>query len=125
MTVDTATLRHAASVLCVNDIRTILAYFEGPLGFRLEGSAGELPSWASVQRDSIEIMLVCGNYPAPAADWAVYVYVTDADALHAEFKANGADLVADPVDKPYGCREFEVRLPDGRLLAFGADIRAG
>lgn len=41
------------------------------------------------------------------------------DPLHREFLARGADLLGAPVDKPYGCREFEVRLPDGRLLAFG------
>jgi predicted enzyme related to lactoylglutathione lyase len=115
-------LRNAAPVLCVTDIRTMLPYFEHRLGFELRGSAGDLPSWASMQRDGIEIMLVCGNYPAPAADWAAYLYVTDADALYAELKERGADLVAEPVDKPHGCREFEARLPDGRLLAFGANI---
>lgn len=115
------TLRDVAPVLCVTDIRTMLTFFEQRLGFRTQGSAGSLPSWASMQRDGIEIMLACGNYPAPAADWAAYVYVTDADALYAELKERGAELIAEPADKPHGCREFEVRLPDGRLLAFGAN----
>ena len=119
-----ATLRNAAPVLCVRDIRTSLSYFENQLGYRLQGSAGDMPSWASLQRDGVEIMLVCGDHPAPAADWAVYVYADDADALFAEMKGRGADVLAAPVDKPYGCREFEVRLPDGRLLAFGAEISA-
>ena len=119
-----ATLRNAAPVLCVREIGTSLAYFQDRLGFRLAGSAGDLPSWASLQRDQVEIMLVCGDYPAPAADWAVYLYVDDADALFAELAGRGADVLASPVDKPYGCREFEVRLPDGRLLAFGSDIPA-
>jgi uncharacterized glyoxalase superfamily protein PhnB len=115
-------LRSAAPVLCVTDVRTMLPYFQQQLGFEMKGSAGELPSWASMQRDSVEIMLVCGDYPAPASDWAVYLYVEDADALYRELKERGADLLAEPTDKPYGCREFEVRLPDGRLLAFGADL---
>ena len=119
-----AALRSSAPVLCVSDIGTMLAYFEQRLGFRRQGSAGEMPSWASLQRDGVEIMLVCGDYPAPAADWAAYVYVTDADALYGEMKARGADLLGAPVDKPHGCREFEARLPDGRLLAFGADLQA-
>ena len=117
-------LRSAAPVLCVTDVATMLRYFERQLGFRMQDSAGDLPSWASMQRDGVEIMLVCGDYPSPAADWAVYVYVTDADALYAELKERGADLVGEPTDKPYGCREFEVRLPDGRLLAFGANAGA-
>ena len=114
-------LKHVAPVLCVTDIRPMLTYFEQRLGFRMEGSAGDLPSWASMRREGVQIMLVCGNYPAPAADWAAYIYVADADELYSELKGRGADLLAEPVDKPYGCREFEVRLPDGRLLAFGAD----
>ena len=114
------TLRFAAPVFCVADIATTLAYFQDRLGFTMQGSAGDLPSWASMQRDGVEIMLVCGDYPAPASDWAAYIYVEDADALHADLKARGADLLSGPVNKPYGCREFEARLPDGRLLAFGA-----
>jgi uncharacterized glyoxalase superfamily protein PhnB len=119
------TLRCAAPVLCVSDMQAMMQHFEHQLGFRMQGSAGDLPSWASMQRDSVEIMLVCGDYPAPAADWAAYVYVEDADALYAELTDRGADLVAQPTDKPYGCREFEVRLPDGRLLAFGSNLTQG
>jgi hypothetical protein len=117
-----AQLRSAAPVLCVSDIRSMLACFEQQLGFRVVGQAGDLPSWASLQRDGIEIMLVCGDYPAPAADWAVYLYVTDADGLYAELLERGAQLLGPPVDKPYRCREFEARLPDGRLIAFASAI---
>ena len=117
-----AELRSAAPVLCVSDLRTMLAYFETQLGFRVQGTAGDLPSWASLARDGMEIMLVCGNYPKPAADWTAYIYVTDADALYGEIKQRGAEILAEPIDKPYGCREFEVRLPDGSLLAFGANV---
>lgn len=46
----------------------------------------------------------------------------DADSLHAELAARGADLAGPPKDMPYGCREFEVRLLDGRVLAFGEDL---
>lgn len=120
-----ARLRNAAAVLCVTDIGRILPCFRDQLGFRVQGSAGDLPSWASLERDGVEIMLVCGDYPVPAADWAVYIYVDDADLLSAEFRERGADLVGPPADKPYGCREFEVRLPDGRLIAFASEIRTG
>ena len=73
-------------------------------------------------RDGVELMLVCGDYPAPAQDWAAYLYVEDVYALHAEFTASGAAVLGPPVDKPYNCREFEARLPDGRVIAFGQDI---
>jgi hypothetical protein len=98
---------------------------ERELGFAVAGTAGDLPSWASMVRDDCEIMLVCGEFPLPAQDWAAYLYVDDADAMHAEFASRGAAIVRPPVDKPYNLREFEVRLPDGRLLAFGGPIPAG
>ena len=111
-----------APVLCVTDIRSMMDYMVDRLGFRVESTAGDMPSWASLARDEVEIMLVCGNYPPPAQDWAAYIYVRDADALYAEFQRRGADLLGPPVNKPYNNREIDVRLPDGRRLAFGGPI---
>ena len=115
-------LRYAAPVFCVTDMAEAMAYFTERLGFRLQGKAGDPPSWASMERDGIELMLVRGDYPAPAQDWAAYLYVRDADALYEELRQRGADLLGPPVDKPYHNREFEARLPDGRLLAFGGEL---
>lgn len=115
-------LLSVAPVLCVTDIPETRDYLVQRLGFIAQGSAGDPPSWASLCRNGVEIMLVCGNYPAPAQDWAAYIYVRNADDLYADFKARGADILAPPRNKPYNSREFEVRLPDGRLLAFGGDI---
>lgn len=117
-----AALLSVAPVLCVTDIPKTRDYLVQRLGFFEQGSAGDPPSWSSLCRNGVEIMLVCGDYPAPAKDWAAYFYVRGVDDLYADFKARGADIVAPPQNKPYGNREFEVRLPDGRLLAFGGDI---
>jgi predicted enzyme related to lactoylglutathione lyase len=114
--------RSSAAVLCVSDPRETIGYLTAKLGFELSGTVGDEPAWASLSRDAVEVMVVCGPFPDPAADWAVYVYLDDADAYYEEVKARGADLVGAPVDKPYGNREFEARLPDGRLLAFGSPI---
>lgn len=110
----------SAPVLCTTAINPLIEYLVEKLGFALQGQAGDPPSWASLHRDGVEIMLICGNYPAPAQDWAAYLYVTNVDALYEEFIARGADLPGPPRDKPYNSREIEVRLPDGRVLAFGA-----
>jgi uncharacterized glyoxalase superfamily protein PhnB len=115
-------LRDVAVVLPVGESRSMIAYFVERLGFRLQGSVGDLPSWASLERDGSEVMIICGNHPAPATDWAAYFYVDDADTLYKEYVGRSADLASPPTDKPYGLREFEVRLPDGRLLAFGGAI---
>jgi hypothetical protein len=99
-------------------IETMIDCLTRQLGFTLQGSVGDPPGWASLVRDGIEIMLLGGDYLPPAQDWAAYLYVSQVDALYAEFAARGADLGGPPEDKPYNCREFAVRLPDGRLLAF-------
>lgn len=110
----------SAPVLCTTAINPLIEYLVEKLGFVLQGQAGDPPSWASLHRDGVEIMLICGNYPVPAQDWAAYLYVTNVDALYEEFVARGADVPRPPQDKPYNSREIEVRLPDGRVLAFGA-----
>ena len=120
-----ARVQSLAPVLCVQDIAACMSYLSDKLGFTVGGAVGQPVAWASLTRDSVELMLVCGPYPSPAQDWAAYLYVDDADALYAEFQSRGADLVRQPVDKPYNSREFEVRLPDGRTLAFGGPIPAG
>lgn len=117
-----ARLLSVAPVLCVSVMKPAIDFFVDRLGFTLTGSAGELPSWASLARDGVEVMLTCGNYPAPVQDWAAYFYVENVDALHAEAVSRGADIATGLNNKPYNCREFEARMPDGRLIAFGQSI---
>jgi predicted enzyme related to lactoylglutathione lyase len=57
--------------------------------------------------------------------WAAYIYVEDADALCAQLRRNGVDIVRGPEDMPYGLRDFDIRDPEGHLLAFGHDLAPG
>ncbi|TFI58701.1 hypothetical protein E2493_08695 [Sphingomonas parva] len=115
-------IRSAAPVLSVADVAAMADHFVERLGFAKSGEAGSPPSWASLQRDGVEIMLIAGDDRPPPADWAAYLWVRDADALHAELAARGADLLGPPQDMVYRCRQFEARLPDGRRIAFGANL---
>ena len=47
------------------------------------------------------------------------VIVTDADAHYAQAKANGAEIVIDIADQPYGGRGYACRDPEGHLWWFG------
>jgi len=120
-----ARLLHTAPVLCVAEAAPTIDYLVERLGFQLHNSVGDPIAWASLIRDKIELMVLAGRYPQPAQDWAAYIYIDDADALHAEAVARGADIKSPPRDMPYNNREFEVRLPDGGILAFGGPIPAG
>lgn len=54
---------------------------------------------------------------------AVYLYVADADALHEEWTAAGAEgRLHAPTDPDYGLREGAYVDPDGNLLRYGSPL---
>jgi uncharacterized glyoxalase superfamily protein PhnB len=109
-----------AAVLCCKEPQAAIDCLVDKLGFTLGGSVGEGPAWASLTLGGLEIMVLGGDYPAPAQDWAAYIYVENGvDALYADAVQRGADIKGPPIDKPYNNREFEARLPDGRIIVFG------
>ncbi len=122
-------MRAVSPILLVADVVRAAAYYGNALGFRADRMWGEPPTFCMPQRDGLSVMLNQvgpGESFRPNADYDgrfdAYFYVNDADALHDEYKASGADIVCAPEDQPYLMREFQVRDPDGHLLAFGHDI---
>ena len=121
-------IRGVAPVFLVRDFQRAHDYYADKLGFRAPRTWGDPPTFCIAQRDGIEVML---NQVLPEDEFQpnshfngrfdAYFWVRDADALHAEFAANGADVVCEPEDQVYGMREFQVRDADGHLLAFGHD----
>jgi catechol 2,3-dioxygenase-like lactoylglutathione lyase family enzyme len=111
-------------VLQVADVSRSERFYCGKLGFTSHGAWGEGPDFAIVQRGKVTIALDRsrdGSVPNNQY-WAAYIYVEDADALCAEVRAKGAEIVRGPEDMFYGLRDFDVRDPDGHLLAFGHDL---
>lgn len=54
---------------------------------------------------------------------ACYLYVSDADALHATWRAAAVEgRLTAPTDTPYGLREFAYIDPDGNLLRIGSPL---
>ena len=51
-----------------------------------------------------------------------YLFVEDADALYAEYAAQGVEFTRGLANMPWRSREFVVKDCDGRLLAFGANL---
>ena len=51
-----------------------------------------------------------------------YLFVEDADALYAEYAAQGVEFTRGLGNMPWHTREFVVKDGDGRLLAFGANL---
>jgi uncharacterized glyoxalase superfamily protein PhnB len=114
-----ATLKRAAPILPVRDVRVALAFY-GRLGFATrmydEG-------YGFAERDGIEIHL--GQSPdgrPTAAKHSVYLFVDDADALATEWQIAGIDVHA-PEDTEWRQHEGAVVDPDGNVLRFGSPVR--
>lgn len=110
-------------VLQVADVNRSVAFYTDMLGFISHGTWGDGPDFCIVQRGTVTIALdrtrETGAKVPINQNWAAYVYVDDADALHAEFSARGVDIARGLCNAEYGLRDFDIRDPDGHLIAFG------
>ena len=118
-----------APYFIVEDVTRSADYYRDKLGFRYDRLWGDPPAFCMVYRRGVVIMLsqIAGaGAPRPnrLADphgeaWDAYVWIDDADALHAEFASRGVTIARPPCDQPYGCRDFEVEDLNGYRLCFG------
>lgn len=123
---------YVAPYFLVPDVVTAANFYRDTLGFSFERFWGEPASFCMVQRGGIVIMLaevedktlVRPNNLAEreGGAWDAYIWVPDADALHAEFAAKGATIARGLCDQPYGCRDFDVLDSNGYRLCFGHDL---
>jgi len=122
-----AKLTGSAPILLVRDVAAAANHYRDALGFSSVQFVGEPPTFVILARDGLRLMLKQADDPRHVVPhWTVssklsdvYFWVTDADALHAEFVARGARIDYGPCDQPYGCREFGVQDLDGHDISFG------
>jgi uncharacterized glyoxalase superfamily protein PhnB len=125
---------NVAPYFVVDDVVAAADHYRDRLGFEYERFWGDPPRFCMVHRSGIVIMLsqletTGAVRPNRLVDpergaWDAYVWVDDADALHAELKSRGAQIVRDLCDQIYGCRDFEVDDGNGYRLCFGHDIES-
>ena len=114
----------AMPILQVRDVAASVAFWER-LGFQGHGIWEGPPDFGIVQRGNVSLGLSGTGAGTPGPEmWACYLYVTDIDALHAEFAGLELEHLTEPRDQPYGCRDFELADPDGHRVAFGQDLSA-
>ncbi|PWC59491.1 glyoxalase-like protein [Azospirillum sp. TSH7] len=115
-----------APILPVRDVRAALAHYRR-LGFAVtaydEAAADPVYGFLDWNGVGLHLARVPDLDPERSAV-ACYLYVSDADALHAAWQAAqvGGRLTA-VSDTPYGLREFAHIDPDGNLLRVGAEVR--
>ncbi len=121
-----------APYLIVDDVVTTANYYRDKLGFHYERFRDEPPSFCMVKRNGIVIMLAQleqsgvmrpnRSVDSEGGAWDAYVWIDNADALHAEFRSKGVTIARDLCNQPYGCRDFEVDDCNGYRLCFGQDV---
>ena len=116
------TFRSASPVLPVSDLARAVEHYRR-LGFEVRVYEGG-DEYAFASRGGTELHLSHVGELDPATSLtSVYLYVSDADALAAEWACSGAaGRHVPPVDTAYGLREGAHVDPDGNLLRFGSPL---
>lgn len=97
-----------------SDVAAAIAHYRDVLGFRVNYAQDNL---GVMDRDAARLLLV--KREAKHGVGQCYVYIDDADALHAELVAKGAKVHGKPESHPWGLRDFHVTDLDGNDITFG------
>lgn len=97
------------------DVAAGVKYYRERLGFSVNY---QMQGFAVMDRDSARILLITKT-DLHRGICSCYIYVADADAMHAELTGKGANVEATPVSRPWGLREFRVFDAEGNILTFG------
>jgi len=111
----------------VHDAAAALSFYRDQLGFEITFQEPlENPFFGIVCRDGAMIMLkgvgvdpLPNHKREPAARWDAYLYVSDPDALAAEFASRNVEFSEPLKDTHDGLRGFELKDADGYVLFFG------
>ena len=115
----------SATTIEVKDVVASEAFYRGKLGFRPGVFYGEPPTFCIVNRDRVTIFLdkVRTPHRIPLNQyWALYIYVDDVDAMYGEIQSRGVAIDRVIEDQDYGCRDFDIRDPDGHLIGIGQNL---
>ncbi len=122
-------LGHISPFFIVNDVPRAISFYEEKLGFEVRfSSPSESPFFAIIGRGVVQVFLkaitdTVGPQPNHTrhewAPWDAFIFVSDPDALAAEFSSRGLALHREVVDRDDGLRGFEVCDADGYVLFFG------
>lgn len=110
-------------VLKVTDVKATAEYYRDVLGFEIDLLWGEPPTHAVV-RQGIVIQFDQGDSPEMVFPGWMYVRLSrNMHGFYEDLKSRGANIVAEPEDKPWGKREFDVEDCNGYRLRFSIDAR--
>ncbi len=110
-----------APVFTVRDLDAALIHYSR-LGFTTRAHPGG--GYGFAERDEVFLHLEVAEVDPLTSTCAAYLYVDDADALHAEWRRSGVTgRFSSPVDTDYGLREGSHIDTDGNLIRYGSPLR--
>ncbi|HMH90069.1 MAG TPA: MarR family transcriptional regulator [Streptosporangiaceae bacterium] len=119
---DRRQLRSFSPIFPVRDVAAALAHYSA-LGFTTHAYTGG-GEYGFANRDGTGLHLAADAGHDPGRGSAAYLYVRDADALHAQWSRPGIGGHTHPVGPtPYGLREGSHVDPDGNLIRFGSPMQ--
>lgn len=98
-----------------DDVDAAVAHYRDVLGFTVNYAQQDL---GVMDRDRVRLLLIARTARHNGIG-SCYVYVQDADRMHAELIESGANVLNSPVSQPWGLREFVVEDPEGNRITFG------
>ena len=124
-----ARLVNVAPVLPTPDVRRTAAYYRDALGFKVVEHYDAEEAFATLYRDSVELVLIQTRHGDVQSNTARYgvgfdVYIDPetveaVDSIYEELQARGAKTLGEPAMTEYGSYEFVVEDVDGRLIGIG------
>jgi uncharacterized glyoxalase superfamily protein PhnB len=123
MTIDSFT--RAVPVICTADVEGTILWFGQTLGFQREWSYGEPAVYAGLKAGSAVLYLCSDPETASAIKEKglgpdVFLWVTNIDAVFAQHRANGAEIIEELALRPWGVRQCVIREPNGYKLKIAA-----
>ena len=107
-------LRKVMPELPFTDVAAAVTHYRDVLGFDVNYSQHDI---GVMDRDGMRVLLIARTARHTGIGSCSF-YVVDADALHAELVASGANVQGPPVSQPWGLREFKVLDLEGNRLSF-------
>jgi uncharacterized glyoxalase superfamily protein PhnB len=107
-------LRKVMPELPFTDVPAAVAHYRDVLGFSINYQQHDI---GVMDRDGTRLLLI-ERTERHSGIGSCSFYVLDADALHAELVASGANVRGEPVSYPWGLREFKVLDLEGNRLSF-------
>jgi uncharacterized glyoxalase superfamily protein PhnB len=92
-----------------------VVHYRDILGFKVNYAQHDL---GIMDRDRVTVALIARTEQHRGIG-SCYVYVHDADALHAELRSKGANVLDEPISMPWGLRQFHVSDLEGNQITFG------